>query len=147
MAAKKSTKAKAREKPSAKAAVKKPARKRTATRTPAKKKAATPSKTAKKPAKKRTSRVSLGRPRVTGDARLDDLFRKDYQARELFEFLGVRTVRELEAFGPDEIVERLTAPVVQTVGRIRKGLAMMNRCLAGDGTFAADFKQALQDIR
>ena len=63
---------------------------------------------------------SLGRARIAGDARLDQFFQKDYQAREIFEFLGVHTLKELEAFGPDEIIERLTGPLVQTVQRIRK---------------------------
>ena len=83
---------------------------------------------------------SLGRPRVPADARLDLVFQKDYQAREVFEFLGVETIRELEQFGPAAIIEKLTAPMVQTVQRIRKALALCNRALAGDQAFAAEFK-------
>ena len=91
----------------------------------------------KKVAKKR---VSLGRARIPADARLDLVFQKDYQAREIFEFLRVETVRELEQFGPADILEKLTGPMVQTVQRIRKALALYNRCLANDQEFAAAFK-------
>jgi hypothetical protein len=87
------------------------------------------------------SAASLGRPRVPGDAKLDLVFRKDPQAREVFAFLGVNTVRELEKFGPDEIIRRLTGPMVQTVGRIRKGMAMCNRSLSGDHAFALEFQR------
>jgi DNA-nicking Smr family endonuclease len=93
--------------------------------------------TAKKTTKKKTS---LGRPRVPADARLDLVFQKDYQAREVFQFLGVSTVRELERFGADEIIQKLTSPMIQTVGRIRKALAVANRSLAGDQKFAKDFQ-------
>jgi hypothetical protein len=95
---------------------------------------------AAKPRNKAVRKVSLGRPRVPVDARLDLVFQKDYQAREVFEFLGVETIRELEGFGPAEIIEKLTAPMVQTVQRIRKALALCNRALAGDQAFAAEFK-------
>lgn len=99
----------------------------------AKKKSARKKTVAKRPA-------SLGRPRITADARLDVVFQKDYQAREVFDFLRVETVRELEEHPPEEIIERLTAPMVQTVQRIRKTLALANRCLAGDRKFALAFK-------
>ena len=76
-----------------------------------------PHKTAKKPAvKPRTKKVprsatkksrtdrkgpaSLGRVKVSADARLDLLFQKDYQAREIFDFLKVQTLRELEQHRP-----------------------------------------------
>ncbi|MEX0702137.1 MAG: hypothetical protein WD069_08580 [Planctomycetales bacterium] len=92
-------------------------------------------------------RKTLGRPRVPGDARLDLVFQKDYQAREVFEFLGVSTVRELERFGPDEIIRRLTSPMVQTVGRIRKALAVANRSLADDTEFALEFRDQYMSDR
>ncbi len=98
-------------------------------------------KTAKKPGK------SLGRPRVTGDAKLEHFFIRDYEARQVFDFLKVATLKELESFGPDEIIEELTAPVVQTVNRIRKALAMNNRCLNGDKPFALEFQQALKNLK
>ncbi len=86
----------------------------------------------------------LGRPRLPADAKLDFIFRKDYQAREVFTFLNVQTLRELEEFSPNEIVEKLTGPMVQTVQRIRKILALYNRCLADDGSFALKFKAQLR---
>ena len=108
-----------------------------ATRPAAKRK--TPSQPA---AKKKAS--SLGRPHVAGDARLDQFFTRDYEARQVFDFLNVTTIRELEAYSPDEIIERLTAPVVQTVERIRKALAMNNRCLSNDREYAVQFKHSLK---
>ncbi|MBW3538828.1 MAG: hypothetical protein KY476_01020 [Planctomycetes bacterium] len=134
MARKKAAKAK-RPAVRKKAAAKKPSRKKAAARKVVR---------AKRPAaKKKSGQKSLGRPRVGADARLDVLFQKDYQAREVFEFLGVTTIRELEEHPPQEIVERLTAPMVQTVQRIRKTLALVNRCLAGDRQFALEFKGEL----
>jgi hypothetical protein len=91
--------------------------------------------------KKKSAAQSLGRPRVPVDAELALVFQKDYQAREIFAFLGVHTIRELEQFGPQEIIDRLAGPMVQTVNRIRKALALSNRSLAGDRQFAADFQR------
>ena len=91
--------------------------------------------------KKKAKRAkSLGRPRLPVDAKLHLVFQKDYQAREIFEFLGVDTIRELEQYAPDDIIEKLAGPVIQTVGRIRKSLALNNRCLAGDRKFALEFQ-------
>jgi len=84
---------------------------------------------------------------VTGDARLEQFFMKDYEARQVFDFLNVETVKELETYAPDEIVEKLTAPVVQAVERIRKALALNNRCLKNDKTFAVDFKESLKSAK
>jgi len=83
--------------------------------------------------------ASLGRVKVSADARLDLLFQKDYQAREIFDFLKVQTLRELEQHAPNEIIERLTGPMVQTVQRIRKTLALVHRHLAKDEKFAKEF--------
>jgi hypothetical protein len=95
---------------------------------------------AKKPrAAKRKGPASLGRVKVAADARLDHLFQKDYQAREIFDFLKVQTLRELEQHAPQEIIERLTGPMVQTVQRIRKTLALVHRHLAKDEKFAKEF--------
>jgi hypothetical protein len=80
---------------------------------------------------------------VPGTAELELMFQRDRDAREIFEFLGVKTLKELEELSPDEILERLTEPMVRTVGRIRKSLAMNNRCLAGDQKFAVTFKKQL----
>ena len=91
----------------------------------------------KKPARK------LGRSRIPVDAPLDVVFQNDTQAREAFVFLGVHTIRELEQFNPDDLVMRLTSPAKQTVGRIRKILAMNNRCLEGDESFALEFQERL----
>jgi hypothetical protein len=119
-------------------AVKKPAKKaaapKKATSNTAKKSAG-----AKKPGLRRKKSSGFGRVRVPVDARLDLVFQKDYQAREIFEFLKVQSIRELEQFGPDEILERLTGPMQQTVLRIRKTLALVNRHLARDEKFAKEF--------
>jgi hypothetical protein len=90
---------------------------------------------------------SLGRVKVPVDARLDVVFQKDYQAREIFDFLKVTTIRELETFAPGEIIERLTGPMVQTVERIRKTLALANRHLARDERFAKDFLSQVRQAR
>jgi hypothetical protein len=96
-------------------------------------------KAAKKPAARRKKSTGFGRVRVPVDARLDLVFQKDYQAREIFDFLEVQSIRELEQFAPDEILERLTGPMQQTVLRIRKTLALLNRHLARDERFAKEF--------
>ena len=90
-----------------------------------------------KPARK------LGRSQIPVDAPLDIVFQNDQSAREAFVFLGIHTVRELEQFEPDELVRRLTSPAKQTVGRIRKILAMNNRSLEQDEAFALEFKERL----
>lgn len=85
----------------------------------------------------------LGRSRIPIDAPLDVVFQNDLQAREAFAFLGVHTIRDLEKFHPDDLVMRLTSPAKQTVGRIRKILAMNNRCLEGDEAFALEYQESL----
>jgi hypothetical protein len=102
----------------------------------------------KKPAKNAKKRLpSMGRVKVPVDARLDLVFQKDYQAREIFAFLKIETVRELEQFGPDQIIERLAGPVFQTVQRIRKMLALANRHLAKDEKFAKAFLSEVKQAR
>jgi hypothetical protein len=136
-------------KKSKKVAVKKAApKKKTPAKKPAAKKKAAPKKkaAAKKPAAKKKARAaggkppSLGRPLVTGEEKLYLLFREDYHARQIFEFLRVETVRELEQYSPQEIVHRLSRPIRQTVDVIRRKLAAKNRSLAGDEEFAAKHK-------
>lgn len=85
----------------------------------------------------------LGRSRIPIDAPLDVVFQNDMLAREAFVLLGVHSIRELEQFNPDDLVMRLTAPAKLTVGRIRKILAMNNRCLSGDEEFALEFQDRL----
>ena len=89
----------------------------------------------------------LGRSRIPVDAPLDVVFQNDMQAREAFMFLGIHSIRELEHFNPDDLVLRLTGPAKLTVGRIRKILAMNNRCLNGDEVFALDFQELLSRPR
>lgn len=149
----------AKKKKAKKAAKKKAARKKVTKKAASKKKAAkkkaggkkktksTKKVTRKKKSakKKKTARpMPLGRPKVTLDSKLDELFLKDYEVRQVFEFLDVSTLRELEEHKPDEIVEKLTEPMVQAVGRIRKVLALQKRCLKGDEKFAKDFKLMMQ---
>jgi hypothetical protein len=85
----------------------------------------------------------MGRSRIPTDAPLAVVFQSDMDAQEAFAFLGIHTIRELEVFGPDELVMRLTSPAKQTVGRIRKILAMNNRCLQEDENFALEFQERL----
>lgn len=97
----------------------------------------------KKAAAKKRASKSLGRAKIPADAKLDHVFQKDYQAREAFQFLRVETIRELEQLSPDEIIRQLAGPVVQTVDRIRKALAINNRALKGDSEFAREFQKSL----
>ena len=115
----------AKKKSAAKPAKKKP---------PAPKKAAKPKKAAAKPVKKPLP--SLGRPKVTAEEKLFMLFKEDYHARQIFEFLRADTVRDLDTWSPDEIVRQLSQPIKQTAERIRKKLADYNRCLRDDQEFA-----------
>ena len=62
-------------------------------------------------------------------------------------FLAINSIRDLEHFTPDELVLRLTGPAKLTVGRIRKILAMNNRCLSGDEKFALEFQDLLSRPR
>ena len=94
-----------------------------------------------KPARK------LGRSRIPIDAPLDVVFQNDLQAREAFMFLGIHSIRDLEHFNPDDLVLRLTGPAKLTVGRIRKILAMNNRCLSNDEEFALAFQELLSRPR
>jgi hypothetical protein len=108
------------------------------------KKAAPPKKPKPRPVKKpaavkrpvRKEPLSLGRPKVTAEEKLYLLFKDDYHARQIFEFLRTETVRDLEQFSPGEIVGRLSAPIRETVDRIRRKLAEKNRCLRDDQVYA-----------
>lgn len=71
------------------------------------------------------------------------LFHEDYHARQVFEFLRVETVAELEQYEPDRIFKLLTKPVRDTLNRIRTKLAERNRCLPGDEEFALEIKQRM----
>ena len=104
-----------------------------------------PRTTRTKPAKKGAKKVSLGRPRAVGEETLDMVFKEDFPARQIFVFLGVATLKQLEEFGPDEILEKLVQPMHETIDRIRRRLAMLNRSLAGDQRYAVDFLQKLKD--
>jgi hypothetical protein len=89
--------------------------------------------------------LSLGRPKITGEEKLYLLFKEDYHARQIFEFLGVETVKELEQFSAPEIVRRLTQPITNTLQRIREKLAEKNRCLHDDQSFAWQHQQAHEE--
>ena len=71
------------------------------------------------------------------------MFLRDYESRQVFEFLNVKTIKELEEYRPAEIIELLTAPIARTIDRIRKALAMNSRHLAGDRKFAIQFRRQL----
>lgn len=150
----KKKKAAAKRKTATKAKKKKPAKKKDSKKKAVKKKPAAKKKAKKKAAgnkkatkKKKTKKKSLGRGRIPGNSKVDLLFHKDFQARELCEFLRVETLKDLEEFTPDEIVERMTRPFVQTVNRIRKMLALNNRSLKDDEEFAREFQKSFSTRR
>ena len=89
--------------------------------------------------------VALGRPKITGEEKLYLLFKEDYHARQIFDFLGVETVKELEQLAPQEIVRRLSQPITSTVDRIRRKLAEKNRCLHDDQPYAAKHQPGRDD--
>jgi hypothetical protein len=123
---------------------KKPAAKKAAKATKKAAKKAAGKKTPPKAAMKKTARkapaprasATLGRPLVTGEEKLYLLFKEDYHARQVFDFLRVETVKDLEQYTPQDIVHILSKPIRQTVDGIRRRLAEKNRCLAGDEEFA-----------
>ena len=109
-------------------------------------------KKAKLPAKKSTGKkssakksklkeISLGRPLVTNEEKLYMLFHEDYHARQIFEFLRVETVKDLEQFSAEQIVRLLSKPIRTTVDRIRQKLAEKNRHLLEDVEYAATWKK------
>ena len=83
-----------------------------------------------------SSPATLGRPLVVAEELLDLVFRDDFHARTIFQFLGLRTVRELEQLRPEQIHERSIQPIRETIDRIRHRLALLNRCLEQDLEFA-----------
>ena len=113
---------------------------------PAKKKSkATPKKSSatKKPVARKAVKepeVSLGRPLVTQEEKLYMLFKDDYHARQIFEFLRVNTLKELEELSPQQIVRRVSKPVFDTVDRIRQTLAEMKRSLRDDEAYAKEYR-------
>jgi hypothetical protein len=125
----------ARKTPAAKKA--KPAKKVLRAKSTSKKRIA-PKKTAKRKTAKEPV-VSLGRPLVTQEEKLYLLFQHDYHARQIFEFLRVNTVKELEQFSPQQIVRRVSKPVFDTVDRIRAKLAEMKRSLRDDEAYAREY--------
>ncbi|MBS0205304.1 MAG: hypothetical protein JSS49_20565 [Planctomycetes bacterium] len=90
-----------------------------------------------KPVPKPEPEVSLGRPLVTQEEKLYMLFHNDYHARQVFEFLRVETVKELEQYSPQQIIHLLSKPIRTTVDRIRQRLAELKRSLREDESFAA----------
>jgi hypothetical protein len=107
-------------------------------------KAARSKPTNKKPVKHKKRAASLGRPTVSNEDLLFMVFREDFHARQIFEFLRVSTVKELEQFSANEIVDRLSEPVRISVERIRRRLAECNRCLSGDFDYALNYKAQRQ---
>jgi hypothetical protein len=95
----------------------------------------------KKDQKPSPAKSPLGRPKVTGEEALYMLFKEDFHARQIFDFLRVQTVRELEQFSPQQIVKLLSKPITDTVNRIRAKLAEKNRFLSKDADFAVAFQQ------
>ena len=86
--------------------------------------------------------AAIGRALVTQEEKLYMLFKEDYHARQIFEFLRVETVKDLEQFSPQQIVKLLSQPIQATVLRIRRKLAEKNRHLADDAEFVVEFKKS-----
>jgi hypothetical protein len=128
-------------------AKKKKAKSSSATKPSVKKKSAVrqktipPKKVAKRvPAKSASKEPSLGRPKVTGEELLFMLFKEDYAARKIFDFLRVERVKDLEQYSPQQIVRLLSRPITETVDRIRRKLAEKNRSLRDDAEFASEYQ-------
>jgi hypothetical protein len=85
--------------------------------------------------------AALGRAQGSQEEKLYLLFKEDFHARQIFEFLRAETVQDLEQFSPQEIVKLLSQPIHATVRRIRQKLADRNRHLAGDEAFVIDYKE------
>ena len=85
--------------------------------------------------------VALGRPLVTQEEKLYMLFKEDYPARQIFAFLRVETVRDLEQYSPLQISRILAKPLHDTIDRIRQRLAEMKRSLRDDEGFAAEYRK------
>jgi len=122
-----------------------------AARKPVAKKVAKPAKAAKKvtktkpvkkakSARKAAAPETLGRPLVTAEEKLYMLFKEDYHARQIFEFLRVNTVGELEQYSPQQITHILSTPIRTTVDRIRQRLADLKRHLRDDLTYAHEYR-------
>jgi hypothetical protein len=108
-------------------------------------KAAKPA-TKRKPATKKppAEDAAIGRALVTQEEKLYLLFKEDFHARQIFEFLRAETVKDLEQFSPQQIVKLLSQPIQATVLRIRRKLAEKNRHLADDEAFVVEYKRQSQ---
>lgn len=101
-----------------------------------------PTKAALKPAPD----VSLGRPLITQEEKLYMLFHDDYHSRQVFEFLRVQTVKELEEFSPQQIIHLLSKPIRMTVDRIRQRLAKYKRSLREDEQYAIEYGKLMEPV-
>lgn len=90
--------------------------------------------------------VSLGRPLITQEEKLYMLFHDDYHSRQVFEFLRVQTVCDLEQFTPQQIIHLLSKPIRTTVDRIRQRLAKYKRSLRDDEQFAVEYGQRMDPV-
>ena len=102
-------------------------------------------KTRQRSARKKPLEPTLGRPKVTGEEQLYMLFHEDYHARQIFDFLRVQTVKELEQYSPQQIVKLLSKPITETVNRVRRKLAEKNRHLQDDLNFAIDLQDQAKE--
>ncbi len=127
-----------------KKATKRVAKRKAAAKSPAGRAARTPKAKPKKAVSKAAPAddAAIGRVLVTQDEKLYMLFHEDYHARQIFEFLRVETVKDLEQYSPQQIVKLLSQPIQATVLRIRRKLAEKNRHLADDAEFVVEYKKA-----
>ena len=88
----------------------------------------------------------LGRPLVTQEEKLYMLFHDDYHSRQVFEFLRVQTVKELEEYSPQQIIHLLSKPIRMTVDLIRQRLAKYKRSLRDDEQFAVEYGKLMAPV-
>lgn len=93
-----------------------------------------------------TADVALGRPLVTQEEKLYMLFHDDYHSRQVFEFLRVQTVKELEEYSPQQIIHLLSKPIRTTVDLIRQRLAKYKRSLRDDEQFAVEYGKLMAPV-
>lgn len=91
--------------------------------------------------KRRPKPQPIGRPLVSGEEKLYLLFKEDYHARQIFEFLRCETIKDLEQFSPEQIVRLLSKPIRATLERVRQKLAEKNRHLLDDAAYAAAWRK------
>ncbi len=98
-------------------------------------------KSARQTGKRQPKAQPIGRTLVSAEEKLYMLFKEDYHARQIFEFLRCETVKDLEQFSPEQIVRLLSKPIRATLERVRQKLAEKNRYLLDDAEYVAAWRK------